>query len=538
MPINTNPTKRSFCLLALLAVGTAVAVPSRTTPTAAAANRAASPVHAAAVAALNGSALAAAPETAKVISERWYVLQLDGAKAGWMRDSVTTTAEGHRATDQQIAFELARAGTKMEVTMKTGFVETSDGKPVSMSLDQNLGLVHIQTDYAFTGEGITETTRQGDVVRTIKHPKITEEWLTPSQVEKLVQAKLKAGDKSFTYKSVAPTSGPRSFDNTIKVLETGTAEAMGKMVPAIKWESEASVMPGTVNTEWVTESGRPVRSEVEIAGMKLLMLLSDEAVAKSPFSAPEAMAQTVIVPDGTFKVPARACKDAIYTVTRNDNVPVKNWPVGGFQRVTDQGNNSYIVKVDLSWAVSMYPLKDADNARYLAATTACNSEDPDIIAFTNKAIDGMGDNNFERSKKIRAAVRDHIQKKSLGVGFGTASEVIRTKQGDCTEHAVLLAAALRAAKIPSRVISGVVYAEQFEGMRNVFVYHMWTQAFVQRGTENNWIDLDATLPGEGYFDSAHIAITSSDLSDAETFNTMVGLSEVIGKLKVNIELSE
>jgi hypothetical protein len=515
---HTSPFKRSLSVLALIAScgGMALtAVAGETAPT---------------------TTTAAAAPANKVESERWYVLQLDGAKAGSLRDSVSTTPEGNRATTQEIVFNLSRAGTKIEVTMKTGFVETAQGKPVSMSLDQNLGLMHIQTDFEFTDDGVLEKTRQGDVVRSIKHPKIEGDWLTPSAIDKLVQAKLKGGEKSFAYRTVSPTSGAKAFDTKVKVIETGTAEAMGKLVPATKWETEASVMPGTTNTEWVTAEGRPVRSEVEIAGMKLLMLLSDKEVATSAFTAPEAMAQTSVVPTGVFKVPARAAKDAIYTVGRGDNLPMTGWPLGGLQRATDQRNGDYLVKVDLSWPVPMFALKDPET--YLASTTACNAEDPEIVAFANKAIEGMGDNNFERAKRIRIAVNKHIQKKSLDVGFGTASEVIRTKQGDCTEHAVLLAAALRAVKIPSRVISGVIYCEEFEGMRNVFVYHMWTQAFVQRGTENNWIDLDATLPGEGYFDAGHIGLTASNLSDDETLNTMVGLSEIIGKLRINVELVE
>ena len=38
--------------------------------------------------------------------------------------------------------------------------------------------------------------------------------------------------------------------------------------------------------------------------------------------------------------------------------------------------------------------------------------------------------------------------KDLSVGFATAADVARTAQGDCTEHAVLLAALLRASDIP------------------------------------------------------------------------------------------
>ena len=45
---------------------------------------------------------------------------------------------------------------------------------------------------------------------------------------------------------------------------------------------------------------------------------------------------------------------------------------------------------------------------------------------------------------------------------------------------VLLAAMLRAAEIPSRVAVGVIYVERFAGERDVFGYHMWTQALIDQ----------------------------------------------------------
>lgn len=485
---------------------------------------------------------AAAPTAANaVLEDRWYVLQLDGAKAGSMQEKITRTAEGNLATEQEIRFALARAGTKLDISMKTGFVETPEGKPVSMALDQNLGLVRIQSDFTFTDDGVIEKTRQGEVERTVKHPKIEGPWLTPRQVEKLVREKLAGTEESFTFRSVAPTAGARAFDTKVKVLERGVkAEAFGKSVPGVKWETEASAMPGVTNTEWVDLGGRPVRSEVEIAGMRLQMLLSDEQVAKSAFTAPEAMAQTAIVPTGHFPVPPRQTMSTLFTIKRKDGQKIEGFPVGGLQRPTDRYDGTYFTKFDVSWPVSMMPLP-ADTP-YLKATTACNAEDPEIVALATKAVEGIT-SNFERAKRLRVAVRDHIQKKNLGVGFATASEVVRTREGDCTEHAVLLAAALRAVKIPSRVVSGVIYTEEFEGMRNVFVYHMWTQAFVQRGgadgqMENNWIDMDATLPGEMYCDAARIGLSTSDLSDTGTLNSMVALSDLIGNLEIHVEIAE
>jgi len=36
----------------------------------------------------------------------------------------------------------------------------------------------------------------------------------------------------------------------------------------------------------------------------------------------------------------------------------------------------------------------------------------------------------------------------------------------------------RALGIPSRVVTGLVYADEFEDQKDVLVYHMWTQFYI------------------------------------------------------------
>ena len=57
-------------------------------------------------------------------------------------------------------------------------------------------------------------------------------------------------------------------------------------------------------------------------------------------------------------------------------------------------------------------------------------------------------------------VRDNIRQKNYSQGFATATEVAQSLEGDCTEHAVLLAALCRARQIPARVGVGLVYSER------------------------------------------------------------------------------
>lgn len=113
-----------------------------------------------------------------------------------------------------------------------------------------------------------------------------------------------------------------------------------------------------------------------------------------------------------------------------------------------------------------------------------------------------------------------ITRKSLGRAFDSAAEVASRREGDCTEHAVLLAAAARIAGHPARVVIGVALVP-IEGELRAFG-HAWTELHDARG----WRTLDATrlppairyLPlaalvdeGPGYLMSAWSALSPIDV---------------------------
>ncbi len=85
----------------------------------------------------------------------------------------------------------------------------------------------------------------------------------------------------------------------------------------------------------------------------------------------------------------------------------------------------------------------------------------------------------------------HINKKTIGIPLASATHIMDSRTGDCTEHTVLAVAILRSLGIPARAIVGMLLSEEFGGYRNVFVYHMWAEAYVK----GKWIFVDATRPG-------------------------------------------
>jgi len=88
-------------------------------------------------------------------------------------------------------------------------------------------------------------------------------------------------------------------------------------------------------------------------------------------------------------------------------------------------------------------------------------------------------------------------------GYLTSREAFDARKGDCTEHALLLAAAAKARHIPVRVVAGIAYASRFLEQKRVFAPHMWVQAW----DGSRWTSYDAGL---GAFDSTHIVLTIGD----------------------------
>lgn len=87
-------------------------------------------------------------------------------------------------------------------------------------------------------------------------------------------------------------------------------------------------------------------------------------------------------------------------------------------------------------------------------------------------------------------VDQYIENKRFGRLFDIASVVARRREGDCTEHAVLLASTFRLLGIPSHVVNGLAIFAQ-NGVPRAFG-HAWTEYF----DGERWLLADASNPPE------------------------------------------
>ena len=120
--------------------------------------------------------------------------------------------------------------------------------------------------------------------------------------------------------------------------------------------------------------------------------------------------------------------------------------------------------------------------------------------------------------------------KNFEVAFDPASNVLATHQGDCTEHAVLLAALARARGLPSRVLVGLTQVPGMGGYEWEFGYHAWTEVWI----DGTWVSLDAALR-QAPVDVSHIALGVSAVDGSDPLRSVsTALVQMIGNLRIEV----
>jgi len=120
-----------------------------------------------------------------------------------------------------------------------------------------------------------------------------------------------------------------------------------------------------------------------------------------------------------------------------------------------------------------------------------------------------------------------VRNKGYDHAFLSALEVAERKQGDCTEHAVLLAALARARGLPARVAVGLV----LQG--DAFYYHMWTEILVN----GCWVGFDATRE-RGTVTPAYIKLGHDSLGTPDGLGAFLPAMKLIGQLTIEIVQSK
>jgi hypothetical protein len=298
-------------------------------------------------------------------------------------------------------------------------------------------------------------------------------------------------------------------DMVIKVSARETITLNRVAYEAYRLEGE---LYGKRLTFWVDETGRTLREE---GFMGFTTLRSSAARAPQGIQTDESddlYEMQAVTPDRRIQDPESVAFLQLKVQGMDGTNPLLNQA-----RQSMKGDFLYITKERLP--SGGYPLLPFRNLPYevrvfIAPDFNMESDDSRMIEAARTISEGERD-PVEVAKKLLDWVYRHVEKKPV-LTMPSALEVLRTREGDCNEHATLLTTLLRAAGIPAGLCIGLVYS------RDKFYYHAWTEAWL-----GNWVSMDATL-NQMPVDATHIKWAEGNLS------RQAEIARLVGEIKIQV----
>lgn len=459
--------------------------------------------------------------------ERWFGVRVGGRPAGWTRSLQTRVPEGWR-TETETRLRLGRGTAVMTMSTAGWIVETPDGRPVSGGRTQAGGGQAVRVTWRYEADGVHERTMDGARLTQRTLPSPPADAVGPHAADEEAQRRRASGEPRIEQWIFEPTQGSQPQRVTCAREGEDVVQVAGEPRKATRWSLEGSLVPkGTM--EWRDSAGELLRSMSPTGLGQIESVLATEAVARAWLEdatspPPEVMVASFVRPDRPLRDPATLRRLQVRLSARQGVAPTP--PSAGFQRVRADGQ-AHLVTVDLDAP----PTAGEPAEAWLVASPMIDGSDPVITALSGKAVADAPADVRVRLERLRAATWSHLERKNLASALASASEAARSRSGDCTEHAVLLAAMLRSQGVPARVAAGLVWCDQFAGERDVFGWHLWTQALV----DGRWIDLDATLPPGGPgFHAGHLTLATTALADPAADAAWTTLVAALGNLQVEV----
>ncbi|MCG3179340.1 MAG: hypothetical protein BIFFINMI_01674 [Phycisphaerae bacterium] len=428
--------------------------------------------------------------------ERYYVVLLNGQRAGYTLARERAAEGGRTETFHGMKVELRRGQTSIRMAITSVKTESADGGILRISKYRNMGLAPVRTTSVVNGDRReVETVQSGRTLRkTVAwNPKVVGE---AGQRRRMIEQLKADGDKLVLPVFDDDYPGDGSSPSTITRQGWEEIRVLGKPVRALKvteanpadpapttvWldadfrevAGEMSLGPGLVfRFEACTadHAHRPIDGLIELFNSGLIHVEGDVGSTRTLRSIRVTMAykqpldQPVDLPQSDRLKTIESTREHLVLEIRRPDYP--DAPAGGDAPLTDE-------------------LK-----AYLQPTEEFDITDKAILDAAREAVEQATD-PVARGRAICDWVDRRLTTKDLSVLSGTASEVLRARAGDCSEHAVLLVAMARASGIPARTVNGLVYVSGIGRERQVLGFHAWAQLYLH----GQWVDFDAAVPGQ------------------------------------------
>ncbi len=458
-------------------------------------------------------------------TELWYVVNIAGQPAGYVREETAIEAEAVRI-ESDMRIVLNRLGNRVEIGFYSSSEESPEGLLLRTSYEMTASSQTMRTEAVIKEREIEIKSESGGKTYTSSLKYSGTLYGSEGIRRATVAGLMNPGDKITVQTYVAEASLIGNLTRTLLAREP--LRIGDRDVPSLKVEEVLEGMP-IKRTGWLDEKGQLLRQEEPGPFGAIEILRSDRsealAAALGGSELPAEVFQSSIV-RSNIRLP-RAIPVVCLTLKLTHRNPDLGWPdiqISG-QRIIRRTDKELVVEIRRTPppAGEAFPAAMTEaNREYLEPNAYIQSDDPEIERLATE-LAGRDKDAFRAALNMERWVAENMTF-DLGIAFAPATEIVRDKRGTCVGYATLLASLTRAAGIPSRVVMGYVYA------LGMFGGHAWTEVLL--GGE--WIPLDAAIVNEGAADATRLALTASSLAEGPGSLSIGAAQQVFGQVGIEV----
>jgi len=447
-----------------------------------------------------------------LIYEQCYISKVKDNKVGYsctVQEKATDSAKSIFITTQHSEQKFKRLGVEVKMVQDFKYIEDELGNPLQLEAKiQSLGdLTEVKAEFSVPNKVIVTSVVNG--VKEIREIPLDKKVLFPYAISKLL--KENPDKDSIQFSTIDPHTDFRIISVTYEKLGEESLKADNLPDLYSKYKVIIDLLPNIGNYEWYDSQGRLVKGTSSILNIEQIAVSKDKISEK--YDADDIFYKSLVPVKNPITDPLKLSQ-VTYKVQTGDSHPNDVFIEDDRQRIIQVKDNIAYLKIkneDPKIGKFKYPVNTAGKSAYLKSGVFITSDNPQIKQ-TALSLVGQEKDAYKICKTLENWVYKNITRKTFSVNFANATEVFNSRQGDCTEHAVLLAAMLRAVNIPSKIVVGMTYTDT---PKNAFAYHMWVQAYIGK-----WINLDPSNPNDS-FSPVHIALYESPLNSLSDKTDMV-----------------
>lgn len=447
--------------------------------------------------------------SAPPMSENWFGIYVDSDRVGFYRQVISPSPDGYRMEGYG-SVRMNVMGFSKEASMRETYL-----------VSKELGLRSFEVEQTINGASSRVSgTAAGGILR-----------LKNSSGGKISDRQLKFRGELFPgpalniYPLLRDASPGKSYKlsafdpEELKIKEVKISvlgeETTPEGVPAIRLRN--NLYPFVNNDIWIDRQGTTLLESVREG---LVITRREDPKLLGTFIKDLALAKKDLIYDfslvriaSPIREPKKLTALAVEISGWNDLLPLLQ---EGGQLAEKRAAGTVLIKTGTFVPAEQEPKVTKLPEIYLKPADKIESDALEIVTQA-KTLAATSANQEELARTAASWTSEWL-KDSVDDG-GSALESFRSRSGNCQTHARLYTALARAAGLPTRFVSGLVYLEN-----KGFLYHSWAESFIG----DRWVSVDPTynqLPA----DPTHLKLLEGHLPE-----DLAPLVSIIGRIKLTV----